>query len=357
MGGMIMITNVPHSVWPIKLQARLHATIWGGRNLADIAGKDIPSDTLIGESWETETGNLALNEPYRGKSLSELVNALGVALVGTRAAEIFGLRFPLLAKFIDAQDRLSVQVHPNDQYAHEHEGGKLGKTEAWYILHAEPDAQLVFGLERQASADEVRHAIAETRLETLLHSFTVHAGQVVFVPAGTVHAIGAGVVLYELQEYSDVTYRLYDYGRLQSNGKPRDLHLEQGLAVMRYAPPLAETVMPISIAPDGGELSRRVLVACKYFVLEELKIMGTMNRSTDSSSCQIVSVLAGTCELTAREGASIQLGLGDTAVLPAALGNYTLRGADARILLSYVPTSEDKALAMWRAAQPGPIDG
>jgi len=142
------------------------------------------------------------------------------------------VRFPLLAKFIDARADLSVQVHPDDTYAQAHEGGKLGKTECWYILRAEPGARVVYGLKRSSSVAEVRRAVEETQLDELLNAFEVHSGDVIFVPAGTVHAICSGVVLYELQEYSDVTYRLYDYGRIQANGRPRELHLERGLALL-----------------------------------------------------------------------------------------------------------------------------
>jgi mannose-6-phosphate isomerase len=337
---------------PIKLRASLHETIWGGRNLAAIAGKPVPEGGQVGESWETETGNLALNEPYQGKSLGQLVDELGETLLGWRSIEVFGSRFPLLTKFIDAHDKLSVQVHPDDAYAREHERGNLGKTEAWYILHSEPGAQLILGLERPATVDEVRRAIQETRLEALLHSFPVRPGDVVFVPAGTVHAIGAGIVLYEIQEYSDITYRLYDYGRLQANGQPRQLHVEQSLAVMQYGPALADTVRPVPLPGDDREARRRVLVACRYFVLEEVDLNGRWTAPVPPASCQIVSVLAGWCEVAAEQGPPINLALGETAVLPAAVPTITLGGAHTRVLRSYVPTEDDDLLRRWRAAQP-----
>src|SRR5690348_10604428 len=154
---------------PIHLRASLHETIWGGQNLARCAGKTLPPGAKVGESWETETGNLAINPPYQGRSLGELVAELGESLLGSQTLAIFGPRFPLLAKFIDAQDKLSVQVHPNDEYARQHEGGKLGKTEAWYILHADPGAALIHGLRRAVTRDDVRQAIADVTLESLVH--------------------------------------------------------------------------------------------------------------------------------------------------------------------------------------------
>ncbi len=337
---------------PIKLQSSLHETIWGDQHLGQIAGKHLPPGARVGESWETEIGNVALNEPYEGKTLGQLVDELGESLIGHRSLDVFGHRFPLLAKFIDAADRLSVQVHPDDEYARVHEGGKLGKTEAWYILHTEPGAQLVYGLERPATEDEVRQAIMQNQLERLLHTFETHPGDVVFVPAGTVHAIGAGVVLYELQEYSDVTYRLYDYGRLQANGRPRELHVAQSLDVMRYTPAGPETVRPVAVPGESPAAQRRVLVGCRYFVLEEIRLSGALAAATRPSSCEIVSVLAGACEVTTPSGASVELGLGDTAVLPAGLGAYTLGGAETRLLRSYVPEADDALLAMWHAGQP-----
>jgi mannose-6-phosphate isomerase len=347
--------GVDQRLQPIKLQASLHETIWGGQNLAAVAGKRLPPGARVGESWETETGNLAVNEPYRGTTLGALVEQLGASLLGQRAIEVFGPRFPLLAKFIDAQEQLSVQVHPTDAYARAHENGQLGKTEAWYILHAAPGAQLVYGLERQVAADEVRAAIAETRLEQLLHVFAVRPGDVVFVPAGTVHAIGAGIVLYELQEYSDVTYRLYDYGRLQASGKPRELHVARGLEVMRFGAAAAKRVRPVDEPRAAAESRRRVLVGCRYFVLEEIALRGELAGATQATSCEILSVLDGECQVASDAGEGIALGLGETAVLPASLGTYRVRGAAVRLLRSYVPTEDDALLRAWRAAQPASI--
>ena len=337
------------SLGPIQLRASLHETIWGGEHLRALAGKDVPPGKRIGESWETALDAVATNPPFVGATLGALTAKHGTDLIGARAREVFGARFPLLTKFIDAHAQLSVQVHPNDAYAAAHEDGKLGKTEVWYILQAEPGAQVVYGLEHEATADEVRGAIAANSLEAMLHSVTVQPGDVVFVPAGTVHAIGAGVALYELQEYSDITYRLYDYGRLQVDGRPRDLHIEQGLAVMRYQPHEMERVMPLE--RDG----RRILVGCRYFVLEEVALTGELAGAIRPNSCQIVTVLSGQCAITSPAG-NVTLEHGETAVLPASLGAHTLTGDDARILRAWVPDAHDADLATWRAAQPFPLE-
>jgi mannose-6-phosphate isomerase len=334
---------------PIHLRPSLHPTIWGGRNLIRIAGKQLPDEEKIGESWETATDTVALNDPYTGQTLGALVDQYGEALIGARAVAVFGMRFPLLAKFIDAQDQLSVQVHPNDEYASAHENGSLGKTEAWYILQADDGAEIVYGLTEKATKDQIRLAIAETRLEDYLRRVTVHAGDVVLVPAGTVHAICAGIVLYELQEDSDVTYRLYDYGRLQVNGQPRALHIEQSLAVMNYAPPAFDFVQPVAV-DDAQPERERVLVGCRYFLEEEARITGEAPGLERPASCQIVSVLQGSCEVV-WTGGSVPVGLGETVVLPATIGPHTLQAGFARVLRSYVPNEDDDLLRKWRAAQ------
>ncbi|HEU0025820.1 MAG TPA: type I phosphomannose isomerase catalytic subunit, partial [Ktedonobacterales bacterium] len=316
-----------------------------------LAGKDVPEGARIGESWETALDAIATNPPYADQTLGALTEHYGADLIGARAEAVFGLRFPLLTKFLDANDQLSVQVHPNDEYAAAHEDGKLGKTETWYILQTEPGARVVYGLSRETTREEIRQAIASNTLEDALHSVEVKPGEVIFVPAGTVHAICAGVVLYELQEYSDITYRLYDYGRLQADGRPRDLHVEQGLAVMRYAPQTLERVTPL--ARD----ERRVLVGCHYFVLDEITLNGERTGTIHSTSCQIVTALSGHCEIASEEG-SVTLALGETAVLPATMGAHTFISGDgeARLLRSWVPEPDDADLAAWRAAQSFPIE-
>lgn len=334
----------------LLLEGSLHETIWGGRRLAEVAGKRLPDGARVGESWETAVESLVRNGPYRGSTLGELTRSFDAALVGSRAIELFGHRFPLLTKFIDAQDQLSVQVHPNDDYAAAHENGKLGKTETWYVLSAMAGARLVYGLAHDCQPEDVRAAIEVSRLEGLLNTFEAREGDVIYVPAGTIHAIGAGIVLYELQEYSDVTYRLYDYGRLQSNGMPRELHIDKALDVMRYTKLPVERATSVEVAFSGGSGSRRILSGGRYFVLEELIFDGPASGATDGTSCHILSVLSGNCAVESSAGA-VQLALGDTAVMPAALGAYHMAGERVRLLRSYVPVEDDFGLSAWRQAQ------
>jgi mannose-6-phosphate isomerase len=334
----------------MKLGASLHETIWGGQRLRETVGKTLPEGQLIGESWETADDALIIEGPYVGATLADVVVAEGAEFIGQRSAAIYGVRFPLLAKFLDAQQWLSVQVHPDDTYAAAHEGGKLGKTECWYILHAEPGAQIIYGVIRPVDSAEVRSAIERVELEGLVQTVEVSPGDAMLVPAGTVHAIGAGIVLFELQEYSDVTYRLYDYGRLQANGKPRELHIDRGLDVMTYDPSPVVKVTPVA-ADLNGAGARRVLVACDYFVEEELRVAGRISGAVTDSSLVMLVNLEGDYTLQDGAGSTMTVQRGETVVLPAGMGMYTITG-QARIIRAYVPEADDAALLAWRAAQP-----
>ncbi len=340
---------------PIRLDASLHETIWGGRRLEREGWKQLPpGDVVIGESWDTEISTVAQNEPYAGRTLGSLVEELGPGLLGEQAMAIFGQRFPLLAKFIDASDKLSVQVHPDDSYANQHERGKLGKTEFWYILDAAPGAFIIHGFNAPTSRKEVQKAIEDVMLEKLLRQVNISAGDSIFVPAGTVHAIGGGVMLYELQEYSDLTYRMYDYGRLTATGTPRELHVERALDVAIYDRSPRIKMQPLAL-PRGDGYQDRCLVACRYFVTRELVFQrsgvsrGYM-KSRTIGSCVILSSLGA--EVIVRYGDTFEYGEklapGQTMVIPAALGNYCLQGSGT-LLLSYVPAPGDEIRELWEA--------
>ncbi len=342
---------------PIRLEASLHETIWGGQRLKSDGWKTISSpDVAIGEAWETEINTVAQNKHYKGKTLGALVEELGSALLGEQAITIYGMRFPLLAKFIDAEARLSVQVHPCDDYAARYENGKLGKTEFWYILAAEPGATIVHGFNAPTTPAQVQHAIEQTSLEELLHEETVYAGDVIFVPAGTVHAIGSGVMLYELQQYSDITYRMYDYGRLNANGTLRELHIERSLDVVDYTVSPTVKVQPVLLA-SNSHYEDRCLVACKYFVSRQL----TLNHDVaTSNSGYMKGKTGGSCIILSSLNADIQVRYGDaltsseplargqTVVLPAELGDYCLEGTGT-LVFSYVPATSDAAWRRWEA--------
>ncbi len=340
---------------PIRLAASLHETIWGGRRLERDGWKQLPPGNItIGESWETELTTVAQNKPYAGRTLRLLVEELGPGLLGEQVMAIYGRRFPLLAKFLDANDKLSVQVHPDDAYALLHEHGKLGKTEFWYVLDAAPGASIIHGFKAVTSRGEVQQAIHDVNLDNLLNEVCVFIGDIIFVPAGTVHGIGRGVLLYELQEYSDITYRMYDYGRLTDAGTPRELHVERSLDVSHYDRSPLIKMQPL-VLPGGEGFQDRCLAACQYFVTRELTFQqgslfsDYMKRET-AGSCSILSSLGA--EVIVRYGDALEyevkLVKGQTMILPAALDNYYIEG-NGVLLFSYVPATDDEIRRLWEA--------
>ncbi len=321
---------------PILTERKIVEPIWGGTRLAAWLELPEPRPQRLGETWQVYDANTITFGPGAGGTLAELVRKQGEAIVGSRTMARYGADFPLLAKFLDANDRLSIQVHPDDEYAHTREAhtGFHGKTEAWYILHAEPGATVTYGLNRQSSRDEFAAAVQAGSVEELMGQLPVAAGDVVFVPAGTLHAINAGIVLFEIQQKSDLTYRVYDYGRLDAKtGKPRELHLERSLDVSQFAPAPHGKVTPLALAPG-----RDLLIACPYFALERLSLDGAFASATDPGSFEIVTPIDGAAELS-WDGGSLALARGVSAVLPAALGRWSLApaGGRATALRVYVP--------------------
>ncbi len=315
------------SIPPLALGRQLARRLWGGTRLATWLGL-ADAATPLAESWQVYADNRVVGGPYAGATLAELCQRFGAALVGRRALARTGVRFPLLLKFIDAAAPLSIQVHPDDHYAHavEAASGFDGKTEAWVILHAEPGATVFHGLRHATTPAAFRDAIATGQVLPLLREVPVHAGDVIFVPAGTLHAINGGIVLFEVQQTSDLTYRVYDYDRRDADGRPRALHLTHALAVTdwRAAPPLAQ-------APVVVGAGRTRLVSCAYFDLERWQFQESVPVEADGERCQILTVIDGAATLCGDAGAW-PLERGASLVVPAAPASYQLR-ADAPVTL------------------------
>src|SRR5699024_8970396 len=221
----------------------------------------------LAESWQVYAGNRIQNGAWRGRTLGELAGAAGAPLLGEEAVARYGTTVPLLAKFIDAAKPLSIQVHPNDRQAAEREpgSGQQGKSEAWYVLQAQPGAGLIRGFKHPVTELEIREAVAAGTLEDLLSTIKASPGQVIYNPAGLVHAIGGGILLFEIQQSSDITYRLYDYQRRDASGNLRELHLDKALAVADLTP-----ARPTPTPAAGPGVSRRELLRTPYFVMEAL---------------------------------------------------------------------------------------
>ena len=243
-------------VYPYVFREIYKEKIWGGRNLEKL-GKKLPPEVPIGESWEisvhAEDVSVVANGPEAGTPLSDLLDRRRSEIMGEELAEKYPVRFPLLVKFIDANDILSVQVHPDDATAAKFETCDTGKEETWIVLRASPGARLIRGLASGSDRETFRKLLGEGRLEEVLRVETAHAGDVLDVPSGTVHAIGAGIVLAEIQRNSDATYRVYDWGRVGTDGRPRLLHVDRAMDAIRWdkAPPPKRSIADV---PEAAPL-------------------------------------------------------------------------------------------------------
>lgn len=318
------IVTAMESLPPLRLHPAFHRRLWGGDTLpAWLREPAPPGDEPVAEAWIAHGDSVIRSGPHDGVRLDELIERYGPAVVGETSLARYGAVMPLLAKFLDAAADLSVQVHPDDAYAARHHAGSghLGKTESWRVLHARPGARIVWGFDRPVSEAEVRHALQDGTVDSLLRTVPVQAGDVVHNPAGTVHAVGAGVRLYELQQASDLTYRLWDHGRRGADGRPRELHVEHALAVADLSG-RGDPLPALRAGPDGWT----VRVDCPFYRLEEATTDGTASGRTDPSAMHVVTVLNGAFELEAGVGARIDLTEGATALIPAATGAYRLTG-------------------------------
>ena len=327
-------------VQPLKMQPVLKEKVWGGHRLAGLLGKNAPADRRIGESWELADhphGTSTVAEgPMRGKSLREVLKREGEAVLGRAiAARGWADRFGLLIKFIDADDRLSVQVHPNDAYAAKHAPGESGKTECWVVVHAEPDAWLVRGLVPGTTRDRLAGALKTGKVEALLKKHAVRAGDFFWIPAGTIHAIGPGVVLAEIQQNSDVTYRLYDWGRMGMDGKPRELHVADALASANFSgeePPAGGR----GRTADETGLVIEHLADSRVFSLSRIRLDRRPWAAETGGTFAALVVLAGSARLVAGDG-TLEIGRGDTVLVPADAGEYVFESPQTLDVLVAAP--------------------
>ena len=320
---------------PARLAPIFVPRIWGTRTLAPLFHESVGSEP-IGEVWLTgercrfETGG------FSGRSLGEVWPTLPTEWTGSQLREL--PRIPLLVKFIFPEDKLSVQVHPNDEYAKAHEGADaVGKTEMWYAISARPGAAVRLGFEAGVTAQSFRQAIHDGTAESCLRAVPVCSGDVFFVPAGTPHTIGPGMVLCEVQQHSDITYRVFDYNRLQSDGRPRALHIRQALDVLHFGNGTAssEKVAPPQI--QRGPLSKIFLVACRYFATERWEFSGRIAAATSPKRFELLILISGAGRLEWDQG-SADYSPAQLWLLPAALGAYNLTPESPTSLLrTFVP--------------------
>lgn len=294
----------------IRFEPLLKRIRWGGTRLGTRLGKQLGCESDYAESWEVvdhgEDQSIVSFGSLAGLTLREMLSLYNEGILGRHSGRT---QFPLLIKFLDAHDRLSVQVHPDDVTARKFDSTENGKAEAWVIIDAEPGSRVYVGLKPDVTADSLQTALVESRLEDCLHSFEVSAGDCVYIPAGTVHAISEGILLAEIQQSSDMTFRLYDWGRVGTDGLPRQLHIEQAIACADFERGPVDCQTPLSI--DGGQ----ELVSCEYFTVRRYTGPGQVPLP-DDDRFHILMGLAGEASVIA--GPEVEcLKLGQTILLPA----------------------------------------
>ena len=314
----------------MKLNAPCKDYLWGGTRLRDEYGKKSDKDK-IAESWELschkDGQSVIANGEYKGKTLSEYIEACGKKVLGSNCDKFEN--FPILIKLIDAKDNLSVQVHPDNEYAMRVEG-EYGKTEMWYIVDCEEGAELLYGFKHEISREEFADRIKNNTLLEVTNNVPVHRGDVFFIDAGTLHAIGKGILIAEIQQNSNTTYRIYDYGRVGADGKPRELHVEKACEVTKLIPPVRPTKpMGDTIAKEG--YSATLLATSEYFNVNKLDVKdkAVLNAKSDSF-----------CSLLALDGkfkiGDITLDKGESCFIPAGYGEFTICGSGEIILTDIV---------------------
>ena len=332
-------------LYPFLFEPNLHSVVWGGNQLRPYKGL-APSDEPIGESWEvsavpTSTSIIA-NGEYAGRDLISVINEAPEAILGKSVSEKFHQQLPLLVKFIDAKKDLSIQVHPNDEMA-QREHGKMGKSEMWYIIDAAPGSYLYAGFKRTITPEEYKRRIANGTITGVLAKHTVKAGDVFYLPAGRVHAIGSGIMLAEVQQSSDVTYRIFDYNRPGMDGKPRELHTELAAQALNF-----HVEEEYRTYYERGINEANLVVDSPYFSVRVIEADSIFHRNlTKYDSFIICMCIEGDCRIRVRENsAEVLLRQGNSCLIPAAIANYDVIpvGRKTRILDAFIDNM-DRTLA------------
>lgn len=314
----------------MKLNAPCKDYLWGGTRLRDEYGKKSDKEK-IAESWELschkDGQSVVANGEYAGMTLSEYIEKEGKSILGKNCDKFE--YFPILIKLIDAKDNLSVQVHPENDYAMRVEG-EYGKTEMWYIVDCEEGAELLYGFKHEISREEFADRIKNNTLLEVTNNVPVHKGDVFFIEAGTLHAIGKGILIAEIQQNSNTTYRIYDYGRVGADGKPRELHVEKACEVTKLIPPTRPTKpMGDTIKKAGYDIT--LLATSEYFNVNKLNVTEKAELCADENSFCSILVLDGSFKVD-----DITLNKGESCFIPAGYGNFTAEGKGEFILTDLV---------------------
>ncbi|WP_432410214.1 type I phosphomannose isomerase catalytic subunit [Rasiella sp. SM2506] len=322
-------------LYPLQFVPELKEKVWGGSKLQTILDKKSRDNSNhLGESWEISgvqgTISKVSNGALKGEEITQLIQKYTSDLVGERVYQKYGDQFPLLFKFIDAEQDLSVQLHPNDALAQERHNA-FGKTEMWYILQAENDARLILGFNKKLNKTTYAEILKTKKITSVLHAEEVHQDEAYFIEPGLVHAIGAGVLLAEIQQTSDITYRIYDWDRPDTDGTFRELHTKEALDAIQFT-----TTNPKITYTDL--LNQRVLlVSCPYFVTHKLVVSENFNiENFQNESCKVYMCTQGKAEFIT-EDTSTTIQKGETILIPACCTNYQIKTENATFLEVYIP--------------------
>ena len=315
---------------PLQFNPILKDRIWGGTKLKSLLNKNTTS-AITGESWEISTVQDNVSEvafgKFKGKSLNELINLYPNEILGTRIHKIFGKQFPLLFKYLDAQQDLSIQVHPNDEMAKKYHNS-FGKTEMWYVMQANQNSNLIVGFKENSSSNECKKHLKNNTILSILDTKKVKKGDVFFLETGTIHAIGAGIVIAEIQQTSDITYRVYDFDRIDANGNKRELHIDLAAEALNY------NTVKSQINYATLENATNTIVSCTYFTTNIIPLNGAITCLSNLETFKVYMCTEGnfTIEYTTF---TCNYSAGDTVLIPASIPTFKLSGK-ATLLEIYI---------------------
>ena len=321
-----------NTLYPIKFKPILKERIWGGQKLNSLLSKEseLPN---VGESWEISDvegdASVVINGNLKGKSLKTLLELYKGDLIGNKNYEVFKNKFPLLIKFIDAKEDLSIQLHPNDELAAKRHNS-FGKTEMWYVMQADENSNLIVGFNQKTSPETYLKHLEDKTLTKILNFDKVKEGDTYFIEVGRVHAIGAGVMLAEIQQTSDITYRVYDWDRVDGNGNERDLHNDLAIDAIDF-----EMKDNFRVSYSKTENQSNEMVHCPYFTTNLIPINGCINRKNDNESFIIYICVEGNAEIST-DSFSEKIKKGETILIPAMIETYQITAQNAKLLEVYV---------------------
>lgn len=312
---------------PLFMEPIYKDYIWGGTRLKEYLKKDIKTETAA-ESWEMSTNDAGLSKIQTGQTLKELFEDLSIKeeIFGTKTKNV--KEFPLLIKFIDAKDNLSVQVHPDDEYALKYENDK-GKTEMWYVMDCDENAKIICGIKESIKQEEIANIIHTGKIREILNEVSIHKGDVIFIPSGTIHAILKGTLICEIQQNSNLTYRVYDWDRIGKDGKPRELHIEKAIDVIKQD--LKQKI--VTTSNQKLDTSNNV-ITCDYFKVDTISIGSKYKQISSPETFEAIMVVEGNGKIQTN-GKEYTIKLGDSFIIPASLGEYEIEG-NIKLLKAYL---------------------